>query len=123
MDDIVDLDAPMQDAQTQGGWTENLDGTRTMRLSRPVKMRLRQGGAEREEVLNSLTFRRCNGGDLRHMGAAKNEIDRSAILFSRLAGISMASYDRLDCADIEAGMECIAGFLPSAPKTGTTSSD
>lgn len=123
MEDIVDLDAPMPESQTQGGWTENPDGTRTMRLSRPVTMRLRQGGREREEVLDSLTFRRCNGGDLRAMGSAKNEIDRSAILFSRMANICMASYDRLDCADIEAGMECIAGFLPSAPKTGTTSSD
>lgn len=114
---IVDIDAP---SESPARLTDNPDGTRTLRLAHPVRMRLRQGGAEREEVLDILTFRRCNGGDLRAMGAAKNEIDRAAILFARMAGISEAIYDRLDAEDIEAGMEALADFLPKSRPTGTT---
>lgn len=121
MDDIVDLDAPLANGQDRS-LEAHADGTQTLRLRHPVSVRLRQGGAERVEETVQLTFRRCNGSDLRAMGAARNDIERSAILFTRMAGISMALYDRLDSEDIEAGMAVISGFLPKPPETGQTSS-
>ena len=118
--DIVNLDE-VACAPSPSGAVSSPEGAAQLMLRYPVTLRLRRGNAEREETVRTLTIRRCNGGDLRALSSAKTDIERAAILFTRMADIPMAVYDRLDAADIEAGMEAIAGFLPGGPKTGTTS--
>lgn len=112
MNDITNLNP-------QGGF-DNQDGTKTLQLNHPVTVKFKgQNGDEREEKITSLTFRRCTGGDMRAIAQVKNEIEMSAVLFTRLCNIRMDVYDRLDAEDITRGAEIMEGFLPKSPKTGT----
>jgi hypothetical protein len=111
-DTIIDLDATLV--------ADIKDcGAETLILKYPITVKYRKNNIEREEHITQISFRRCNGGDLKALAQGKTEMDQAIILFTRLASIMEAVYDQLDAEDITKGMEIIERFLPQSPKTGT----
>lgn len=103
------------------GITKHPDGRVTIKLQFPVTYKMKPApgmGAEREETLAELTFRRPTGGDMTAMQSFREKWDQAKVLFSRCSGINIALIDKMDLADLMVCGEVIDGFLPSGQKTG-----
>lgn len=103
--------------------TENPDGTKTYKLLFPFTQRFRKpGGTEYEKTIDSITFRRMNGGDLKAIASFTNEEIRGIRLFQRLGGISDTVFEKIDQIDLECAFEVMGSFLSPTLKTGKTAS-
>lgn len=104
--------------------TENPDGTKTYQLLHPFKQRFRKAGSrdEYERTIESLTFRRMNGGDLKATASFTNDELRGIQLFLRLSRLSEAEFEKLDQDDLDAAFKVMGSFLPRTQKTGKTAS-
>lgn len=98
---------------------DNGDGTWTLPLAYPIDRTLRDSsGQERVETVESLTFRRVKGGDIRALANITKQGDQFATLFVRLANITMPDFDKLDAADLMEVESLVEDFLPEHLKTG-----
>ena len=100
---------------------QNADGSVTLKLQYPQKLRIRKGEKVREENYEQLTFHRLNGADQRAIAAASDSM-LNVVAFSRSTrisqGIMNALFDLMDAADISAGAQVFSHFLGSGRKTG-----
>ena len=100
---------------------QNADGSVTLKLLYPQKLRIRKGEKVREENYEQLTFHRLNGADQRAIAAASDSM-LNVVAFSRSTrisqGIMNALFDLMDAADISAGAQVFSHFLGSGRKTG-----
>lgn len=122
-DDVIILDekaSPNQGSiQETGTMVENQDGSKTIRLNHPFEVTFQmKGGAEKKELIETLTLRRPNGGDIREMQKFTDQFKQATIAFSRLCGQPEAVFDKLDIDDVGLVSEVIESFLSKSPKTG-----
>ena len=117
---LEDSSSPTQASiQEAGTMVENEDGSKTIRLSHPFEVTFQaKGAAERKETIETLTFRRPNGGDIREIQKFTDQFKQATITFSRLCGQPEAVFDKLDIDDVGLVSEVIESFLSKSPKTG-----
>ena len=127
-EDIIDLDAPAakalaQETREAGDYAATYDekGSALLPLEHPVTLTYRKNNQDTTETLTSLTIRRPNGGDLRHIMNFKNEGDQVTQMFMRLSGHPALVFDKLDIADIGRVTEVIGNFTPESLKGGVPS--
>lgn len=99
----------------------NADGSVTLKLLYPQKVKIRKDDKVREEHYSHLTFHRLNGADQRAISSASDGM-LNIVAFSRSTRISQAImnrlFDMMDAADISAGARVFEHFLGSGRKTG-----
>ena len=100
---------------------QNADGSVTLKLQYPQKLKIKKGEKVREENYEQLTFHRLNGADQRAIASASDSM-LNVVAFSRSTRISQAImnalFDMMDAADISAGAQVFSHFLGSGRKTG-----
>jgi hypothetical protein len=100
--------------------TRHDDGTATLRLEYPVTLRYKaQGGQERTELLDELTYRRATGREVRAIGPTVQSAPLQAglTLTALLTGKPDAIIDKLDGTDAMRAAGVAIGFLSgSRPK-------
>ena len=100
---------------------QNADGSVTLKLQYPQKLKIKKGENVREENYEQLTFHRLNGADQRAIASASDSM-LNVVAFSRSTRISQAImnalFDMMDAADISAGAQVFSHFLGSGRKTG-----
>lgn len=95
------------------------DGTKTMYLHHPIEvMYKKDGGPERRELIDRLTIRRPNGGDVRALQSFTDKMKQTLLVFTRLTGQPELVFDRLDIEDINLFSEVVEGFFPQSQATG-----
>lgn len=101
--------------QLPEGATQNADGTVTLRLQKPVRVKIKKATGEiREETYSSLTLRPFTGADLRAIQSTPAEM-QNIVTFSRAAGIREvvmnSLYDRMNATDIIKAAEIMNAFI------------
>ena len=99
---------------------------RSYALKHPIVVKTRDPstGVETEQdpikVVNHPVGIRMKGRDLRAVGHASNDTDRTLAMIAHFCKLSKAAMDEMDAEDIEALSEVVAGFR-SGQETGPTS--
>lgn len=116
LDESPSIELPIQDA---GAIIENQDGSKTIRLFHPFDVTYQTKGVpDRKERIETLTFRRPNGGDIREIQKFTDQFKQATLTFHRLCGQPEAVFDKLDIDDVGLVSEVIESFLSKSPKTG-----
>ncbi|MDX2094364.1 MAG: hypothetical protein SFW64_00230 [Alphaproteobacteria bacterium] len=98
---------------------ENADGSVTLTLKYPPRVKFRREGEERDETIRELRIRRANGGDLRQViRFQKDEEKVVMLLFVRLTGYPDPVFDKLDAEDAMRFFAEVQDFLERALPTG-----
>lgn len=98
----------------------------TYTLKFPIEIRAKDpksGEAQVIETITSVTHPvgiRLKGRDLRAVGEADNDVDRTLLLIAHFCSLSRAAMDDMDSEDIEHLGGVVQSFR-SGPKTGPTS--
>ena len=95
--------------------TLNDDGSVTLKLVKPVTLRIKTGsGKERDEVYESLAFHELTGLDIRLASQESDEIKRTIVFLARATRMSVARmnvlFDRLSSRDVKGATDVIAYF-------------
>ncbi len=100
---------------------KNPDGTVTLTLRHPFKVRYRRGDKEREETFTELKFRRPSGGDFIAIDNIKaGDVRTAAELICRLIGQPLAIFEKIDAYDLTGCGEILESFFPPSRRTSKT---
>lgn len=114
----AEVEAVVEEPEEQNERVSIVNGKLVVLLDEPFETTFKKGGETRTEVIDRLTFRRPNGGDLQALASFTNQIEQSVLMFCRLTGLHNLQFAKLDQADIEFCMESLQDFLSCSPKTG-----
>lgn len=124
-DDVVDEDAELDPAdRLPKRAVRNADGSVTLPLLYPVKIRRKRNERVREQTFERLVFHRLTGADQRAIAAASEDM-QGVVAFARSTRENQAVmnklFDKMDAADITAGGQVLNNFFASGPRTGRRS--
>ncbi len=99
---------------------EIVDGRYHVDLRRAVVLRNLNTGAE--ELLEKVSLRRPNGGDIRATEAIKGTMTSGREMLVRLSGLEKKTVNRIDAEDFGCLMVLIGNFTKRGQRTGATPS-
>ncbi|MDL2401250.1 phage tail assembly protein [Rhizobium mayense] len=117
---IIDEDEDPRDALPDDA-IKNRDGSVTIPLHYPVKLRTRKDGVVAEKDYSELTLHRLTGKDQKVIAGSRDG-DTIVVAFARATRINQAVmngiFDNMDAADIARCGQVLNHFLYSGRKTG-----
>lgn len=120
LDEVETEDVEIAEANEKPELVTDPDtGSVSFNLQYPVSYTTKaKGMAATINQIDHVTIRRVNGGDIHIVGTLK-EAEVMRHLITRLTGLKVEDYDRLDAVDIATIGEVIAGFLPKSLQIGS----
>lgn len=122
-DEVLEDETPasLDDGESEHKITKNSDGTVTLTLKHPFRVKYQRGDKVREEEVKELRFRRPAGGDFIAIEGIKGgDVRTAAELICRLIGKPLAFFNRIDGYDLAGCGEVLEGFFPKPRKTSKT---
>lgn len=124
MDDIIMLDDESKKTEAVVDHDDHPDITCDgdnvcVRLEFPFQTTFRMnGGPDRTETIDKVSFRRPNGGDYRALQSFTNEGERTVQMFLRLSGLKLPQFEKMAMSDIEFCLRAIENFSKGSRATG-----